>query len=212
MSIRVAIIEDDARLRASMKEMLAEDRECECVAVYADAESALAQLPRHRPDVVLADINLPRMDGIECVRRLSPQMPDTQFIVITVYQDTQRIFDALAAGASGYLAKPVQGEQLLASIRDVVSGGAPLTGVIARQIIERFRPSASNPVVRTNAEEMLTAREQEVLELLVQGLLYKQVGLRLGMTINTVMSHIRHIYKKLQVHSRREAIEKVSRR
>lgn len=213
MTIRVAIIEDDARLRASLKEMLSEDKDCECVGVFSDAESALARLPKLDPEVVIVDVNLPGMNGIKCVRQLSVILPQTQFLMVTVYQDTERIFEALSAGANGYLTKPVRADQLLAAIRDVVSGGAPLTGVIARQIIGQFRAPPGRPApASSGVEDMLTTREQEVLELLVQGLLYKQVGERLNMSMNTVFSHIKHIYKKLQVHSRREAVDMARRK
>ncbi len=204
MSIRVAIVEDDEGIRASLVNMLSRSSDCRPVSSYPDAESALADLPAHKPDVVLMDINLPRIDGIECVRRLKDQMPATQFVMLTVYGDSDRLFRSLMAGASGYLLKRAPSAGLLAAIREVHAGGSPMTPQIARRVVQHFRqmpePSA--------AMEKLTAREKEILAQLAQGFLYKEIGDNLGISMDTVRTYIRKIYDKLQVHSRTAAMIK----
>lgn len=204
MPIRVAIVEDDEGIRASLGNMLGRSSDCRPVCSYADAEQALAELPAHRPDVVLMDINLPRMDGIECVRRLKEHLPATQFVMLTVYGDSDRLFRSLMAGASGYLLKRAPSSGLLSAIREVHAGGSPMTPQIARRVVQHFRqiPEPSPGV------EKLTPREKEILAQLAQGFLYKEIGDHLGISMDTVRTYIRKIYDKLQVHSRTAAMIK----
>lgn len=205
MKLRVGLIEDDARLRESLTDILKTDPECVCVGAFPDGELAVAELPALLPQVVICDVNLPGINGIECVRQLSPLLPDTQFMMLTAYQDTELIFEALAAGAHGYLLKPVRVAQLRAAIRDVVAGGAPMTGIIARQIVHSFHRS---PQAEAPSGDLLGVQEKRVLELLSEGFLYKQVAQELSVSMNTVCEYIRRAYKKLQVHSRHEAVTK----
>lgn len=204
MPIRVAIVEDDEGIRASLVNMLNRSSDCRSICTYPDAESALAELPGHKPDVVLMDINLPAIDGIECVRRLKKDMPSVQFIMLTVYSDSDRLFRSLMAGASGYLLKRTPSPGLLAAIREVRAGGSPMTPQIARQVVQHFR---SVPATASELEK-LTPRETEILAQLSQGFLYKEIGDNLGISMDTVRTYIRKIYDKLQVHSRTAAMIK----
>jgi DNA-binding NarL/FixJ family response regulator len=201
--LTVAIVEDDPRVRGSLVGILGQDPGCVCVGDYPDGESALAGLAEKPARVVIMDIHLPGIDGIGCVRRLAPGMPDTQFIMLTVAKDSENLFNALVAGASGYLLKPVRAKELLEAVHDVDQGGAPMTSSIARRVVAAFRPKpAASP-----KSETLSERELEVLALLSEGLLYKQAAEKLGVSVNTLCEYVRRIYRKLQVHSRQEAIE-----
>lgn len=204
MPIRVAIVEDDEGIRTSLLSMLNRSGDCRPVFACADGEAALANLPEQRPEVVLMDINLPRVDGIECVRRLKAQMPGTQFLMLTVYGDSDRLFRSLMVGASGYLLKRTPSTGLLAAIREVHAGGSPMTPQIARRVVQHFRkaPEASSEL------EKLTPREKEILEQLTQGFLYKEIGENLGISMDTVRTYVRKIYDKLHVHSRAGAMMK----
>ena len=204
MPIRVAIVEDDEGIRASLVNMLGRSSDCRPVCNYPDAEAALADLPKHKPDVVLMDINLPRMDGIECVRQLKVTLHASQFVMLTVYGDSDRLFRSLMAGASGYLLKRTTSAGLLTSIREVHAGGSPMTPQIARRVVQHFRkvPEVSSEL------EKLTPREKEILAQLAQGFLYKEIGDNFGISMDTVRTYIRKIYDKLQVHSRTAAMIK----
>lgn len=208
MPIRVAIVEDDEGIRSSLTTMLERSPDCRPVASFPDAESALAELPRHRPDVVLVDINLPGLDGIECVRRLKRQLPDTQFLMLTVYGDSDRLFRSLMAGATGYLLKRTPSAGVLAAIREARAGGSPMTPQIARQVVQYFRDLAE-PAADV---EKLSPRETEILTQLSQGFLYKEIADHLGISMDTVRTHIRKIYQKLHVHSRAAAMLKFMHR
>jgi DNA-binding NarL/FixJ family response regulator len=205
MSIRVSIIEDDAALRKAILERIAGDRRFDIVSDYASAEAAIKQLPQDQPDVVLSDINLPGMSGIDCVRKLKPQMPKTQFVMLTVYDDSERIFQALTAGATGYLVKRASRSELLEAIISVHRGESPMSSGIARKIVASFQ--------RTEPAETdkLSPREKQVIELLAQGFLYKEIADQLQLSIPTVNGYIRSIYEKLQVHSRSQAVAKFLR-
>jgi DNA-binding NarL/FixJ family response regulator len=172
-----------------------------CVACCETAEEALRVLPRHNPDVVLMDIQLPAMSGIECVAELKKLLPDVLVIMVTVYEDPDRIFSALRAGASGYLLKRSAPEQVLSAIRDVGIGCAPMSGEIARKVIQYFR----NQSAVSEDLENLTAREKSVLELVAFGLNNKDIAGRMHVSIDAVRWHLKHIYAKLHVHSRTEA-------
>jgi DNA-binding NarL/FixJ family response regulator len=205
MSIRVSLIEDDAALRKAILGRIDGDRRFEIVSDYASAEAAIKQLPQDRPDVVLSDINLPGMSGIDCVRKLKPQMPATQFVMLTVYEDSERIFQALTAGATGYLVKRASRNELLEAIINVHRGESPMSSGIARKIVASFQ--------RTEPAETdkLSPREKQVIELLAQGFLYKEIADQLQLSIPTVNGYIRSIYDKLQVHSRSQAVAKFLR-
>lgn len=202
--ITIAIVDDDARIRWSLTSILGEEDDLECVGSFASGEEALTYLPKLAPKVVLMDVNLPGMTGIECVRRLAslPNMP--QIIMLTCRQDSDIIFDSLAVGASGYLLKPPTAEELIDAVHDVFRGGAPMTSSIARRVVQSF-----NRVRATTPEtESLSPREVEVLELLVKGFAYKEVAGELNISYSTVQRHIEKIYRKLHVHSRTHAVTK----
>jgi DNA-binding NarL/FixJ family response regulator len=207
MTTTVAIVEDDARVRHSLRAILTRARGIACVGDYGSAEEALRHLPALAPQVVLMDINLPKMDGVECVRRLAQLAPDIQVIMLTVHDDTEAIFDSLEAGASGYLLKPVGATELVAAVRDVFAGGAPMTSDIARKVVQSFKRTAPPEAASVN----LTPRETEILDALAKGLIYKQIADQLGISYRTVHTHIEHIYQKLHVRSRSQAVAKYHR-
>jgi DNA-binding NarL/FixJ family response regulator len=202
MSIQVAIVEDDARVRRTLADIIRRATDCECTSEYATAEAAISGVPLRPPQVILMDIDLPGMNGVECVRRLADKVPQTQILMLTVYKDTDSIFEALAAGAVGYLVKPVRAAQLLAAIRDVYGGGAPMTSSIARKVVQMFRQGRPSP----HEVENLSPREQEVLDYLAQGFLYKEIADRIGVSYATIRTHIERIYHKLHVRSRSQAV------
>ena len=177
-----------------------------CVSQHADAEDAFKKLPGQKPDVVLTDINLPGANGIQCVRRLKAALPTAQFLMLTVYEDSDHIFEALAAGASGYLLKRTPRDELLAAIKQVHEGGAPMTSYIARKVVQAFqRQQSEKPEVND-----LSPREWEVLELLSRGYSYKEISSALAISIPTVNTHLHRTYEKLHVRSRGEAVAKFS--
>jgi DNA-binding NarL/FixJ family response regulator len=202
MSISVSIVEDDSGVRASLARLIDGAPGFRCLSQHPTAESALAEMPKSSPEVVLMDINLPGLSGVECVKRLKPMLPGTQVIMLTVYQNTEHIFKALAAGATGYLLKQTPPAELLDAIRDVRNGGSPMNSHIARKIVQSFQ----QPVSAEPDANHLSPREAEVLDLLAKGFLYKEIADQLGLTYATVHTHIRHIYEKLHVRSRTEAV------
>ena len=204
--LRVGLVEDDDRLRADFVQLIDSSGDMRCVGAYPSAEAALADLPSQTPDVVLMDINLPGMSGIESVRRLRALVPAAQVMMLTVFDDTTSVFESLKAGASGYLLKRAPVSELLAAIRDLAAGGAPMSGVIARKVVQYFGQRGPAPEVQT-----LTAREHQVLVALSQGQQYKEIADTLGISINTVRRHIMAIYDKLHVHSRLDAVGKLGR-
>lgn len=203
MPVKIAIIEDNAPIRKILSEWMQQEKEFELVAAFADAEKAISGNVATLAQVVLVDINMPGMNGIECVRTLKPLDRDVNYVMLTAYHDAQLIFDALSAGASGYLLKRATREELVAAIKDVNNGGSPMSSSIARIVVEAFQ----NNSVKDDPINQLTPREYEVLELLAKGLLYKEIADQLGVSHNTVHTFVRRIYEKLQVHTRREAIE-----
>jgi DNA-binding NarL/FixJ family response regulator len=204
MNIRIGIVEDNRGVREAWAKLIAAEDGFECVGRYASGEAALEGFPADRPEVVLMDICLPGMSGIECTARLKELLPQTQILVVTVYTDNENLFDALKAGASGYLLKCTDREELVRSIREVVAGGAPMSGSVARRVIEAFR----TPVPAPRETEALTLREQEILGFLAQGLVAKDVAMKVNLSYQTVRVHLRNIYEKLHVHSRAEAVQK----
>lgn len=207
MPITVSIVEDSEQVRSTLARLINRAEGFRCQSQFANAEAALVELPREKPDVVLMDINLPGMNGVECVRQLKHIIPDTQVVMLTVYEDTQSIFNALASGASGYLLKRTTKDELLAAIREVHRGGSPMTTHIARKVVQSFQSSTVSP----QPAENLSPREQEVLDCLARGFLYKEIAEKLGISYETVHTYIRRIYEKLQVRTRTEAVAKFLR-
>jgi DNA-binding NarL/FixJ family response regulator len=202
MKILVSIVEDHESLRQLLAEWVSQAPDMKLGRTYSDAESALADLPQNPADVVLMDINLPGLNGIECVRQLKALLPATQFVMVTVYMDADRIFKALAAGATGYLLKRSSHTELLQAIREVAAGGSPMSRLIARLIVEKFH--GTQPM--SNDVERLSDRELEVLRLLARGQCNKEVAASLNLSFHTVHTLVRRIYEKLHVHTRREAV------
>jgi DNA-binding NarL/FixJ family response regulator len=201
-------VEDNHQLRGTLARLLDGAEGFRCLSQYASAEDALAGLPKDKPDVVLMDINLPGMNGVECVRRLKQIAPEIAAVMLTAYEDTENIFNALAAGATGYLLKRAPRAELLDAIREVRRGGSPMTTHIARKVVQSFqKQSRAAPT-----GEALSAREQEVLDHLSQGFLYKEIADKMGISYETVHTYIRRIYEKLQVRTRTEAVAKFLRR
>ncbi len=204
MPIKVAIVEDDGEVRAGLQSILQRAPECRCVVTCGSAEEALERIPPLAPQVVLMDINLPGMNGVNCVRQLAREIPKIQIIMLTVYDDTDSIFNSLAAGAGGYLLKPVRAAELLAAVKNVTAGGAPMTSSIARKVVQSFKRTLPSGVEAEN----LSTREQTVLDYLVKGYSYKEVAEALQISYSTVHTHIERIYQKLHVRSRAQAVAK----
>ena len=200
--LTVAVIEDDARVRRSLVSILLQIPDCECAGEYGSGEEAVDGLAKNPARVVVIDVNLPGINGVECVRQLALILPDVQMLMLTVHEDTDTIFDALAAGATGYLLKPVRSRELIEAVLDISRGGAPMSSSIARKVVQTFRhkPSADS------AENTLSSRETEVLDMLAKGHLYKEIADHLEISYSTVQTHIERIYKKLHVHSRAQAV------
>ncbi len=198
---KIAIVEDNKVIRESLMEFAQSDPDFRCVCACATAEEALKIIPKHEPEIVLMDIQLPNMSGIDCLAQLKRLLPSVQIIMVTVYEDTERIFKALRMGACGYLLKRCSPEELIAAIREVRQGGAPMSREIARKVIVSFQ----EPVKAAAEVEDLSPRELEILELLADGFPNKAIADRLGLTDGTVRWHLRHVYHKLHVRSRTEA-------
>jgi len=208
MPITVSIVEDNDQLRGTLARVVGRAEGFQCLSHYPNAEAALEALPQERPGVVLMDINLPGMSGVECVRKLKALLPETLVIMLTAYEDTDNIFNSLAAGASGYLLKRTSSGELIEAIRDVSKGGSPMTAHIARKVVQSFQRPAAPSAPPT---EDLSPREKEVLDCLAQGFLYKEIADKLGISYETVHTYIRRIYEKLQVRTRTEAVAKFLR-
>ena len=198
----VGIVEDDAILRDTLARLVGGARGFQCVAACATGEEALQKMSAHNPQVILMDLNLPKMSGIECIRHLKEILPSTPVIVLTVYEDSEHIFRALKAGACGYLLKRSDPDDVLAAIKDAREGGSPMSSQIARRVVVSFHGSAPGAGVA------LTERENEILSLLSQGYANKEIAEKMNITVPTVRTHLRHIYEKLHVRSRTEAIIK----
>jgi DNA-binding NarL/FixJ family response regulator len=208
MPITVSIVEDNDKLRGTLARVIARADGFSCVSQHGSAEDALKELPSVKPNVVLMDINLPGINGVECVRQLKKILPQTSVMMLTVYEDTENIFNALAAGASGYMLKRTPGAELLEAIREVQRGGSPMTTHIARKVVQSFQRSAGTG----DPTATLSEREQQVLDLLSQGLIYKEIAEKIGISYETVHTYVRRIYEKLQVRTRTEAVAKFLRR
>jgi len=208
MQIKVAIVEDDEGIRSSLVTLIRRASAFRLTGDYADAETALKEIPRKVPDVILMDINLPGINGVECVRQLKAALPAVQFLMLTVYEDSDSLFNSLKAGASGYLLKRTATARLLEAIRDVYDGGSPMTPQLARRVVQFFsRP----PTVEDASMARLTPGEREFLGQLANGYAYKEIADRMNISIDTVRSYVRTVYEKLHVHSRTEAVVKYLR-
>jgi len=204
MPINVSIVEDSDKFRETLARVLNRSEGFRCISHYPNAEDAIQALPNDKPEVVLMDINLPGMNGVECVRQLKQLMPTLQVMMLTVYEDTENIFNALAAGATGYMLKRTSRDELLDAIREVHRGGSPMTTHIARKVVLSFQ----KPAPMASPTETLSPREQEVLDCLAKGFLYKEIAEKLNISYETVHTYIRRIYEKLQVRTRTEAVAK----
>ena len=213
MPITISIVEDNDQLRGTLAKVIGRAEGFRFVSDYASAEDALIGLPKVKPDVVLMDINLPGINGVECVRKLKVLLPATQVMMLTVYEDTQNIFNALAAGANGYMLKRTPTKELIAAIREMQRGGSPMTTHIARLVVQSFQKPAADPAPSSGGDlSELSDREQQVLDLLAQGLIYKEIAEKLNIGYETVHTYIRRIYEKLQVRTRTEAVAKFLQR
>lgn len=203
--ISIAIVEDDNDIRQSLEEIFDSSNTIQCVASYPNAEDFISSFKYINADVVLMDINLPGKNGIETVAILKPLKPKVQFLMCTSYEEPGKTFDSLCAGATGYILKNTAPEKLFAAIEEIYHGGSPMSPQIARLVVSSFGQKQKT----TAAYDMLTEREKEILRFLVQGFLYKEIAGKLSLSIETIRTYIRHIYEKLQVHSRTDAINKV---
>jgi DNA-binding NarL/FixJ family response regulator len=201
MSIRVAIVEDQREVREGLSFLISESSGFVCVAQCASAEEALEVIPSKAPDVILMDVQLPGMSGVDCIQELKAELPRSQIMMLTIFEDPERIFGSLKAGATGYLVKKTPPDKLLQAIKDLHQGGSPMSGQIARQVIDSFRQS---PVTVSDRVSNLTEREGQILDQLVRGYSYKEIAALLGISVETVRTHIRNIYEKLHVKSRHE--------
>jgi DNA-binding NarL/FixJ family response regulator len=201
--ITVSIVDDESQLRQSIETFINGTPGFRCLSAYGSAEAAVRGLAAERPDVVLMDIHMAGMNGIECVERLKEMRADIQIVMLTVYEDTEQIFKAIAAGASGYLLKRQNPDKLLEAIREVYEGGSPMSHSIARKVVASFQKNGRSG---TDENELLSPREQTVLNCLAKGLAYKQIADQLGISITTIRSYLRRIYEKLHVQSRSEAV------
>jgi DNA-binding NarL/FixJ family response regulator len=222
--IRVAVVEDDPRLRRAFVDSLVDAADCECVGAFATRADAVRGVPQLAPDVLIVDVNLPDTTGVEHIRALAAELPHSQILIVTVYQDPETTFQALAAGAHGYLVKPVMPDRLLEAVREVREGGVPMTRTIARKVIQALRDQSPGgtvdrppaPAARSEPDQrdlsagepdrLLAPREQQVLELLVEGCYYKEIAKKLGISISTVGTYVKRIYDKLHCTNRWEVV------
>jgi DNA-binding NarL/FixJ family response regulator len=204
MSITLAIVEDLDEVRDGLKNFISLSSDFRVLDTFRTAEEALYDIPRLKPDIVIMDINLPGMNGIECIKQLKNKSPKTQFMMFTVYENDDKVFEALKAGASGYLLKNTGLIQLIESLKELYYGGSPMSAGIARKLVNLFKEQQKE----IDSVEMLSTRENEILQLLTKGLLYKEIADKISISTNTVRQHIHNIYEKLHVQNRTEAINK----
>lgn len=204
MSISLVIVEDLDEVRDGLKNFISLSSDFKILDTFKTAEEALYDLPKLQPDIVIMDISLPGMNGIECIRQVKDKSPKTQFMMFTVYENDEKVFEALKAGASGYLLKNTGLVQLIESLKELFNGGSPMSANIARKLVTLFREQQKV----TEPVEALSTRENEILQLLAKGLLYKEIADQLTISVSTVRQHIHHIYEKLHVQNRTEAINK----
>jgi DNA-binding NarL/FixJ family response regulator len=207
-NIKVSLVEDDEGIRSSLATLIRRAPGLQVIGEFGDATSAIKQIPQQTPDVVLMDINLPDMKGFDCVRQLKSSCPQVQFLMLTVYEDSDSLFNSLRAGASGYLLKRTAPLRLIEAIRDVHAGGAPMSPQLARRVVQHF----SQPTEENSELKKLTPGEREFLEQLAGGYAYKEIADRMKISVDTVRSYVRTVYEKLHVHSRTEAVVKYLKR
>lgn len=203
-SIEVALIEDKDDIREAIRALINGSYGFKCIHTYSNGFDAIKELPELAPDVVMVDINMPEMTGIECVKKLKALMPGTQFMMETVYEDDENIFNALRAGATGYILKKTSAVKMLEAITELHNGGSPMSAEVARRVVSSLQENNKN-----NAENILTEREKEVLKLLSKGFIYKEIASEMNVEYETVKKHIQNIYAKLHVQNKVEAINKV---
>lgn len=208
MHISIAIIEDLEEIREGLKNYIEADTDLMVVSAVASAEEALLILPRLQPDIAIMDINLPRMNGISCMQAVKSDCPATQFMIFTIYENDEKVFNALQAGATGYLLKNTEPSDILVALKELYHGGSPMSPNIARKLVNVFREQNNNSM----HSSLLGKRENQVLILMSQGLLYKEIASQLSITVGTVRQHIHNIYEKLHVQNRTEAINKVAKK
>ncbi len=202
--ITICIIEDLIEIQKGLQSIIESDSRFNLLKCFENAEDAIAQLPILKPDIVLTDINLPGKSGIDCITEIKNEIPETQFIMFTIYEDNDQVFEALKAGASGYILKNTSPEKIIDALLELNEGGSPMSPKIARKVLTSF-----NVITQNNVSDLISKREQEVLELLSKGFLYKEIGDKLNITLSTVKRHLNHIYQKLQVQNKTEAINKM---
>ncbi|HXU77620.1 MAG TPA: response regulator transcription factor [Methylomirabilota bacterium] len=208
-TVKVSVVDDDDGIRASLATLIRRASSLKLLGEYSDAETALREIPARIPDVLLMDINLPGMNGVECVRQLKSALPQVQVLMLTVYEDNESLFDSLKAGASGYLLKRTASARLLEAIHEVNTGGSPMTPQLARRVVQFFNGPPQNGEASSLAR--LTPGEREFIDLLAKGYAYKEIAEALKISIDTVRSYVRTVYEKLHVHSRTEAVVKYLR-
>jgi DNA-binding NarL/FixJ family response regulator len=201
--IKICLVEDLKEVREGMASLLTLDERFELLSTFSNAEKAADELPAWQPDIVIMDINLPGMNGIDCIKKVKALCPQSQFMMFTIYEDDEKVFEALAAGASGYLLKKTPLGKITEGLIDLHAGGSPMSTQIARKVIKRLQNDEAKEQVAA-----LSVRENEILQLLAKGLMYKEIGLKLSISTDTVRQHIHHIYEKLHVQNRTEAINK----
>ncbi len=202
--ITICIIEDLIEIQKGLQTIIESDSRFKLLKSFENAENAIAELPILNPDIVLTDINLSGKSGIDCITEIKNEIPDTQFIMFTIYEDNDQVFEALKAGASGYILKNTSPEKIIDSLLELNEGGSPMSPKIARKVLSSF-----NVITQNNVSDLISKREQEVLELLSKGFLYKEIADKLNITLSTVKRHLNHIYQKLQVQNKTEAINKM---
>lgn len=205
ITTRIGIVEDDTRVREALRTILSTAKDMTLEQDWSNTEDALDGWVESCPEVVIMDINLPGASGIECVQQLSVRFPTTQFLMYTMHDDDQRVFDALKAGANGYLLKSAKPLEILTAIRDLLAGGSPMSATIARSLVAQLRPARPSEVL---SEANLSERELQILQLLAEGLLYKEISLRISVTEGSIKQHIHRMYEKLHVQNRTEAVNR----
>ncbi|MBI4547852.1 MAG: response regulator transcription factor [Ignavibacteriae bacterium] len=208
MAIRVAIVEDNEKIREGLATLIDGSEGFQCLATYETAEEALRYLPAYKPDVVLMDIQLPKMSGIECVEKLKERCPNTQVMMLTVYEDDEKVFQSLVAGATGYILKRTPPAELMQAIREIHEGGSPMSDLIARKVVQVFQKTGKS----SKETENLSEREMELLSYLAKGYHDQEIADKLFISVKTVRTHLRNIYQKLHVRSRTEAVLKYLRK
>lgn len=204
--IRIAMVEDNTRLRKSLAALIDAEDCMACVGSFGSGEEAMEKMGALMPDVVVMDIHLPGMTGIECVSRLRKQLKAVKFLMLTAYEEDADVFQSILAGAHGYLLKHTEPDRLIAAIREVANGESPMSGSVARRLMDHYRVTQANPTTGAEPPQALTTREQEIVELLAQNLMYKEIASKLNVSFATVRTHVEHIYQKLHVRSRAEAV------